>query len=224
MRLVDGEPQPAQWHSVSIAEFAQRLVETAQQSSTRLRGGGGPLLLAVNGRSASGKTTLAGGLAAELPGSVLVHTDDLCWHEPMFAWAHVQRELISQIQQGGQVSFRPPQWELRKRAGEISIPADTEVVIFEGVGSSQSEVADLLHASAWVQADFDVAEQRGIARDLLSGENGNEEQTIAFWHAWIADERAHLRSDQPWGRADLLVTAPPSPGSPDLNAVLWGQI
>jgi hypothetical protein len=78
------------------------------------------------------------------------------------------------------------------------------------VGASQRELAGLVDATIWVQSDFAEAEQRGIARDIAQGVNGDREQTIAFWHEWTAEELRFLEEQRPWERACLVVagTAP----------------
>jgi hypothetical protein len=49
-------------------------------------------VVAVDGHSASGKTTLAERLAAALPLAAVPHTDDLAWHHSVFDW----RELLAE--------------------------------------------------------------------------------------------------------------------------------
>jgi uridine kinase len=46
-----------------------------------------PVVLAVDGRSPSGKTTLAARQADAVAGSVVVHTDDVAWQHSRFGWA-----------------------------------------------------------------------------------------------------------------------------------------
>lgn len=208
--LGPGEPPAGPWTARPVADLARELLELARARRAGQVGRvAGPVVIAVDGRSAGGKTTLAGRVADAVGRSAVVHADDLAWHEPMFGWAHVERALLEAVRAGGPVRLRPPAWAERGREGAIELPEDLELVVIEGVGSAQREVADLLDAVVWVQSDDAEAERRGIARDIASGENGDVEETIAFWHAWMAHEREHLRADRPWERADVVAAGTP---------------
>lgn len=40
---------------------------------------------------------------------------------------------------------------------------------------------------------------------MASGVNGDEAQSVMFWHAWMAQEIPFFDRDQPWERADVIV-------------------
>ena len=129
--------------------------------------------MAVDGRGAAGKSSAATWLHEAVPVSAVVHTDDLAWYEPFFAWGHLLLAVLDQLHRGEAVHLRPPAWEAHDRAGEIALPMGLELVIVEGVGASQREHAELIDATIWVQSDFAEAERRGIARDIDEGVNGD---------------------------------------------------
>lgn len=204
------EPAVDRWRPTELDELADRLRAAAAAQRTR------PLVVAVDGRSASGKTTLADRLSSHLPDTTVVRTDDLAWHEPLFDWAHLLRdEVLRPAVQGAAVSFTPPAWAARGRLGAIDVPADTKILLVEGVGAADAAVADLVDLIVWVQADRDMARSRGLERDLASGANGDRAQTLTFWSAWYDAERAHLAADRPWERADVVVLGTPPPDSPE---------
>ncbi|WP_250445651.1 hypothetical protein [Actinotalea sp. C106] len=103
------------------------------------------------------------------------------------------------------MSFRPPAWAQHARDGTIEVPAGLDLVVVEGVGASQRELGDLIDATVWVQSDLAVAEERGIARDISQGVNGDAEETVAFWHEWMAQELRFLQAQRPWERACVVV-------------------
>lgn len=176
----------------------------------------GPLIVAIDGRSASGKSTLAGRLAGALPDAAVVHTDDLAWHEPLFEWAHLLRDgILRPARDGGGVSFTPPVWRERGRQGAIEAPASTRTLVIEGVGAAHRSTADLIDLRIWVQSDRLLAEQRGLARDIAAGENGDPEASRAFWREWDKAECRYLAEDRPWERADLIVAGTPLQPLPD---------
>ncbi|OYO25367.1 hypothetical protein CGZ93_01465 [Enemella dayhoffiae] len=163
-------------------------------------------MVAVDGRGAAGKSTLAEFVVARTEGSVVVHTDDIAWHEGFFTWGGLLRDgVLAPASRGESVAFTPPAWGEHGRAGAIEIPVGTALVVVEGTGAAQRAVADLVDVVVWVQSDFAEAERRGIARDLTARVNGDAEQTVAFWHEWMGHELAFFARDRPWDRADLIV-------------------
>jgi|SRR5215218_6412061 hypothetical protein len=65
--------------------------------------------------------------------------------------------------------------------------------------SSKSHRPDILtpliDLSVWIQSDFGEGERRSIACGIASGVYDDEAQSIAFWHAWPAQEVA-AQNDQ----------------------------
>jgi hypothetical protein len=205
MTLLEGEPAAGPWRALDTAELVNHVLQVAGQPLGR------PQIVAVDGRGASGKSTLAAELKRAVARSAVVHTDDLAWHEPFFAWGHLLRdEILVTLHRGEGVRFQPPAWGLHGREGVIEVAAEADLVVIEGVGASQREFEHFVDASIWVQSDFQEAERRGIARDMAEGVNGDREQTIAFWHEWMAHEVRFLAEQRPWERACLVVAGSPT--------------
>jgi len=222
LHLVDGEPPLGPWQRIPVADLAAQLGGRATASFTR------PLLVGIDGRGGAGKSTLAAGLVAAVPGAVGVHGDDRAWHEPMFGWSRLLRdEVLVPLRCGRAVSCRPPAWEHHDRAGRISVEHTVPMVVVEGTGTTPAALADLYDATIWVQSDFAEAERRGLERDVADGTNGDAQEARAFWDEWMQAERAHLVADRPWERADLVVCGTPhlvSGGSePGPGEVLLGR-
>jgi hypothetical protein len=142
--------------------------------------------------------------------------DDVAWHAPLFGWSDLLASgVLEPLRRGEVVSYRPPAWDLRDRAGSIAVPAGQSLVVIEGVGAGRRELAGLIDCLVWVQSDFAEAERLGLARDVASGVNGDADATVEFWHLWMAAEIPFLQADRPWDRADIVVagasSAPPTP-------------
>jgi pantothenate kinase len=106
-------------------------------------------------------------------------------------------------------------WREKGRPGVIEVPGGIELLIVEGAGAAHASVSELLDATIWVQADRMTARTRGIERDLASGENGDQDATLAFWAEWDKAERDYLALDRPWDRASVIVAGtPPFPVPP----------
>jgi chloramphenicol 3-O-phosphotransferase len=172
---------------------------------------GATRVVAVDGGSAAGKSSFARRLAAALDAPV-VHTDDVAWWESFFDWWPLLIEgILDPLAAGNDVRYRPPAWDRRKRPGAIEVPAARAVVV-EGVGASRRELVDRLDHAVWVDADRQIAKDRGLAR---------EGEDPAFWLEWEVAEEAHLDADRPWERADLLVSHdPPGPPDPEVEMVV----
>lgn len=202
--LPPGEPAVVDWRVVRVGA----LVEQFASGVGAVRGH--PRIVAVDGRSASGKSTLASRLHRAVPRSAIVTTDDLAWHEPLYAWGHLLADgILRPLRDGRALAYRPPQWDARGREGAIEVPAGLDLVVIEGTGASHREHAELLDATVWVQADWTEAERRGIARDIESGVNGGPEEATAFWHAWMAEELRFFERQRTWERADVVVNGTP---------------
>ncbi len=163
-------------------------------------------MLAVDGRSSSGKTTLAARLRDAVAGSAVVHTDDIAWWHSRFGWADLLIDgVLMPFRRGDPVSFRPPRWAEHGRQGSIEVPARCPLLIIEGVGAGRPEVSDLIDALVWVQADQQEAERRSLAR---VGQPGGS-RTVGDHREWMAEEEPFLAAERPWERADLLVAGTP---------------
>jgi hypothetical protein len=73
LRLLAGEPEAGPWQAERLTVVADGLMRLGQRRSAARR----PVVLAIDGRSSGGKTTLAGRLQAAVEGSAVVHTDDI---------------------------------------------------------------------------------------------------------------------------------------------------
>src|SRR5262249_6217305 len=124
-----------------------------------------PVVLAIDGRSSSGKTTVAARLRNVIERSAVVHTDDIAWWHSRFGWADLLIDGILIPAHAGQpVAFRPPPWDEHQRQGAIEVPADCLLLIIEGVGAARRESAHLTDAAVWVQSDERETERRTLAR------------------------------------------------------------
>lgn len=179
----------------SPAQLAQLTLQARQQLT-----GQRPLLLAIDGRSGAGKTSLAGRLAdllraEDLPVS-LFHLEDLYqgW-ESLASTARIWQALAQAIVQG-QAHLGPQlpywygwDWANSRPTGPHPFTAAQQsadgVLIAEGVGALTGP-SDL---SVWVELDGSLRKQRALARD--------GETYRPYWDIWAAQEEDLLASYQP---------------------------
>jgi hypothetical protein len=187
-RLYPGEPEAGPWRVVPAAKVLDLL--------------GRPRVVAVDGRSGSGKTTVANQLATVVLGATVLHTDDVAWYHAFFDWAHLMRDgILAPLRRGEPIAYRPPAWDERGREGAIAVPTGCPLVIVEGVGIGRRELSEYIDALLWVQTDEDEARRRGLARDGADA--------AGFWAEWQAAEDPFQAAQRPWERAGLVVSGAP---------------
>lgn len=201
---------PWRWSVVGLDALAAAVLEGL--------GPARPAVVAVNGHSSSGKSTLAPRLAAALPGAAVLHTDDLAWNHGVFAWDALLRDhVLPDVRAGRPVSYRPPGWVRLGREGSVELPGDLQVLLVEGVGASQPSVADLLGLVVWVETD----EPTRLARDVVRVfENG--EMSADSYASWMAEENAYVTAARPWEQATFVVNGSGLPEHADDQVVVAG--
>ena len=208
LQLAPEEPEAGPWRAKPIAVVIDSLTRPGRSRNT----GDRTVVLAVDGRSSSGKTTLAARLQAAVAGSAVVHTDDLAWWHSRFGWADLLVDgILMPVHRGEPVAFQPPRWAEHGRRGSIDVPASCPLLIVEGVGAGRREAAHLVDALIWVQSDQREAARRSLAR---VGQPGGP-RTVQDLREWMAEEEPFLAYQRPWERADLVVAGtPPIPFDP----------
>ena len=200
IELQPEEPAVLQWQVSATDDLVAHLLSLVGTPQGR------PAIIAVDGRGGSGKTTLTTALAAAVPGAQAFHLDDLIWNEPLYDWDQLYVDTLTQLRRAGSLDLVPDKWREHGREGSIRIPAGSPLVLVEGTGAGLAAVRSLIDAHVWVQTGDDVAERRGIKRDIAEGVNGDAEESVRFWHWWMAGERPFFAKDRPWRRADVIVS------------------
>jgi hypothetical protein len=207
MLLRREEPSAGDWRAVPIADLLDMLLPERSE--------GQRVVIAIDGRSSSGKTTLAQRMASVTQHAAVVHTDDLAWWHSRFDWVELLLDgIIEPFLAGREVMFRPPAWTERGREGAINVHPERSVLIIEGVGSSRRESAGWIDASVWVQADEAIIAKRNVAR-IASGET-----TSAGLAGWMSEELPFLAADRPWQRATKIVAGTPELSYEEVEEVL----
>jgi len=180
------------WQVVRLGDLVQLIIDRS--------GPGRPAIVAINGHSSSGKTTLARRLGAALPAAAVLHTDDLAWHHGVFAWDELLLDaVLPAVRAGEALDYRPPAWQARSRPDSITLPGGLEFLVVEGVGASQASVRAAYDVVIWVETDEPTRLARDVPR-LASGE-----MSMRDYDSWMAEENAYVTRDRPWEQADLLV-------------------
>ncbi len=179
----------------------------------------------IDGRSGSGKSSLASVLHRAIPHAAVVHLDDVpssgSWRgseaqktiltDPLpagcsyFDWTECLLENIVLPYRAGQpVHYRPEAWDdWRRTEGAIFVPADCSTLIVEGVGAGRRELTHVIDVSIWIQADFEEAKRRGIVRD------GGGAESERLWNRFETQELPFLAQQASWERATVIAAGTP---------------
>jgi hypothetical protein len=209
MQLADEEPEAGPWRVEALSSVIEAIFRGRAGAATA----GRPVILSVDGRSNSGKTTLAGRISRAVPGSAVVHTDDIAWEHSRFGWTDLlSHGILMPAREGQAVSFRPPRWAEHGRAGFIDVPAGCPLLVVEGVGAGRTAAAHLIDFLIWVQADEREAAHRGLARaarpsalDVVNMPVDGSPDA----NGWMAEEMPFTAAQRTWERADLIVCGTP---------------
>lgn len=160
---------------------------------------GGPLVVAIDGPSCSGKSTLAAALALRTGAAVLSGDDfyraslpaldeaarqrmgDDQVVDAVIDWARLRAEALLPLRAGRQAEFAPYDWEAGDgRLAEPQRLSPGPVVLVEGVYSGRRELADLVDLSVYVGVDE-------ATRSARYAERSDDPAWVRFWErgeAW----------------------------------------
>ena len=160
-----------------------------------------PLLIAVDGFSGAGKTTLATEVAAALTrrGSVrLFHLEDIYpgWDGLESGMTYYREQILRPLAEGRVARWQPWDWEAGRHGGwRTTEPAD--VVVFEGVGAAHREARALLTSTVWAEGEESVRRRYALERDGST--------YAPHWERWAAQERRWAADDDAASAADVTV-------------------
>ncbi|WP_104525570.1 uridine kinase family protein [Blastococcus atacamensis] len=177
---------------LSAADLARRV----RAAPPRL---GGTRLVCVDGPAGSGKTTLAGRLAAALRAdTVVLHMDDLYAGWTLTgAVARLSAGVLRPLADGRAGAYHRYDWTAGHFSPEPTPVPVPGVLVVEGCGSASRPVDPWSSLRIWVEADPAVRLARGLARD--------GDHLVTEWHRWQRTEAAHFAADRTCARADAVV-------------------
>jgi hypothetical protein len=137
-------------------------------------------LVCVDGPAGAGKTTLADAIAEVVPGTQVVHCDELLqgWRG-LPGLARTVESLLRPLSAGEPGEWRRWDW-LADDWAETHPVAPGGLLVLEGVGSWSPSIAVLVGQLVWVEAESSLRLARGIERD--------GEEMRPQWERWRLDE------------------------------------
>jgi aminoglycoside 6'-N-acetyltransferase len=212
-RMADGHFADALLMELLADELAPTITvdALAEQIANRAALSGRPVLVAVDGRSGSGKSTAADGLASRLD-AVVVRGDDFYRDlsdetrralppaqaaELMFDVERLRSEALAPLLAGEPGTYHPHDWVTGTGLASTVVSLDPRpIVILDGVYAGRAELSDLVDVAVCLEADEATRLQR-----LAERGHGNEQ-----WHSvWEAAEDYHFTHLRPPAAFDFRI-------------------
>jgi para-aminobenzoate synthetase len=181
-------------------DVVTRVADAARRAAPRA---GGTRVVAIDGRSGAGKTSLAAAVAERLRAPV-VSLEDLYggWDGLEHGIDLLVAAVLEPLAAGA--TARVPRYDWV--AGEWAPPAVLEppdVLIVEGVGAGARRAAAFESVLAWLEVPAPVRRQRALDRDG---------PTFApYWDQWAAQEDLMLARERTPDRADITIRPATTP-------------
>ncbi len=163
-------------------------------------------LVAVDGPSGAGKTTVAARLAENWADAGLtvavVPTDHFAtWADPVSWWPRLADGVLVPLREGRPGRYRRTDWSTGvPRQGEYLTVPVPDVLLVEGVSAGRASVRPLLTRLVWVDlADPEVRLARAVARD-----GADSRADLAAWQRF---ERGWFAVDGTRAAADVDLTS-----------------
>jgi uridine kinase len=158
---------------------------------------GATRVLAIDGRSGSGKSSLARALAERLEAAPVVALEDLYggWDGLEGGVALLHESVLEPLAQGLAASVPRYDWltESWSEPWTLEPPA---VLIVEGAGSGAAALARFTSLLVWLELDASRRHSRALAREY-------GELYAPQWERWARQEDAYVERERPRERADF---------------------
>ena len=203
---------------MALTEACAAITELVTRSAAS---GQVPLVVAFDGRSGTGKSTLASRVAEAVQAAVVLLDDFFAASIPnadwdrmtaeergtrVFDWARVRTQAVGPLRAGKAACWHPFDFETGPRAdgtyGMKAAVVEVEpapVIIIDGAYSSGPQLADLVDLTVLVETSETERWTRLTRRE--------EAEFLAQWHArWTAVEDFYFSNVRPRSTFDLIVT------------------
>ncbi len=171
------------------------------------------VLVAIDGRAASGKTTLANELGKESPHIRILHADELQRPQAEGEWDNwtprecatnfvkeeALRHVLSKLITGRQAVYEPFDWTVHKLRRPMTLSPEG-IIVIEGAYTLRKSIRNHFDVKVWVDCDEQVRMARIRAQPTPSP---------GWREAWTRGEDFYLEHERPSLAADVVVRGDP---------------
>jgi uridine kinase len=159
-------------------------------------------LVAIDGRSGSGKSTFAHKLNQHLGAEFIPLDDFIAWDDLQDWWPRFEEQVLTPLFAGQSIRYQQRDWEHDTPGRGLgpwrSLPP-TQLLLIEGVGAARRAVRRRLCWSAWIETPRQLCLQRGLARDAQVPNAGQ------LWANWMPLQDEFMQKECSADTADLVV-------------------
>lgn len=155
-------------------------------------------VIGIDGRSGSGKTSLARGLARAWHAPVL-SMDSVYpgWSGLAVATDLLVEHVLRPLSRGEHPAVPTWDWLADRPGPALPLPVADRLVV-EGCGATVGAAAPFVGTRVWLEGPADLRRERAIARD--------GELFAAHWDMWAAQEESVFTADRTRERAHVVLT------------------
>ena len=159
---------------------------------------GGCVIIAIDGPSGGGKSTLSSQLAELIPAK-LVAMEDIYhgWDSLEDSSRRIVDDVLTPLSKNQPGGFHLWDWEKGIIAEHVAV-TPAPFIIVEGVGSGTTAAADFTSFLIWVEAPEDQRYGRAMLRSADTYEG--------HWDQWAKQEREQFTREQTRSRADMIIS------------------
>jgi uridine kinase len=168
-----------------------------------------PLLVAIDGQSAAGKSTSARYIQQQIPDTVIVHADNfyrvMDEHEraaldarggylTYYDWQRLEAQILVPLAHGRSARYQRYNWG-ENQLGEWTVALAEGVIVVEGLYTLRPELRTYYHAKIWVETSFPTR-------------MGRQDERTDPWEwveRWEAAEVFYVQQQTPQAYADIVV-------------------
>ena len=189
-------------------------------------------IVGANGRTASGKSTLADFLVAAISAEygdkavAYVQLDNFLPKgsdatQPGADWQgyewHAFEAMLRRAREGEQQFVRLRDWESGEfTGGLVKINRETQIVIVEGVGIFQDHLLPYYDYKIWVECTAEESVERGMARSAATPKPGGgtyAEDHRELWPKWREKDDDYIKKHRPAEKAAAIYVTSQQPES-----------
>ena len=157
------------------------------------------LLIAIDGRSGSGKSYLAEELKKQLPNVKIVSLDVFGMYNGKISSERVINEVITPLKNNQVANYKG--YEKGYENEHYSVEPGG-IVVLDGIFALNSDLEFYYDYKIWVECPPEIGYERGVARDLELSGTDNSNRWLSYW---MPKEEEFIKAEKPQDKADYIV-------------------